>query len=574
MTRIPTLTALLVLALAAGTAAAQEIDPTRGADPGVDYVALTRIGPWDDRNYELTREDLALLAPNEEEQVGPLPAFFRVELRRARPELRRRGPAQYPRSALQIFRLLYDGYLVDGQVFRGATRQDGRWIVLEVEGIPRDQVKQRFLAGEVRVTSPEGAAESAVKVHPTNSDLVIAGSNGPGAGQRMHFSSDGGETWTETSLPLGGTCCDPTVDWSSDGTYAHTATLGDCVASGCAVWYYRSSDHGQTWNDLASVTPGDPRRELTATGSDKEFIHVDKHPTSPHKDNVYLTWHDNNVLKFAVSTNHGHTWTTTSFAGDPQGIGSDITTDKNGNIYYFWPDFDAPEIVMKKSTNGGASFEAVRTVASTQASFIFPIPSMETREVFLYASADVDLSDGPFGNSVYVAWTDSTAPPGATPSNNHARIRVAYSRDGGATWTVTTPHPTADQNQVDRWHQWLAVDPTGRVHVVYYDTQRDPSRTSVDLFYTFSTDGAQTFETPVRVTSAQSPNIADSFEFGDYNGLDATLGNLIAVFTDNRAEGGGGDSVDVYAVGRASGLIIFVDGFEQGNTSAWSGEVP
>jgi hypothetical protein len=34
---------------------------------------------------------------------------------------------------------------------------------------------------------------------------------------------------------------------------------------------------------------GDPRRELTFSGSDKEFIHVDKHPASPFKDRVYFT---------------------------------------------------------------------------------------------------------------------------------------------------------------------------------------------------------------------------------------------------------------------------------------------
>ena len=255
-------------------------------------------------------------------------------------------------------------------------------------------------------------------------------------------------------------------------------------------------------------------------------------------------------MQFARSTNSGESWSAQSFSSDPQGIGSDITTDKNGHVYYFWPAFNSRQILVRKSTDGGAGFGSVVEVSATEGSFAFPVPSMETREVFIYVSADADLGSGTYGGSIYAAWTDSTASTGSNAAGNHARIQVAYSRDGGATWTVTTPHETADANSVDRWHQWLAVGPDGKVHVVFYDTRRDPSRSSVDLFYSFSDDGAQTWVTPTRVTAQQSPNIGDSFEFGDYNGLDVVMNDLIAIYTDNRNEGGGGgDSIDVYAAG-------------------------
>src|SRR5688500_53734 len=52
----------------------------RGVDARVDYAALTRFGPWDDRNYQLRQEDLAVLPANESENTEPLPAFFRVAL--------------------------------------------------------------------------------------------------------------------------------------------------------------------------------------------------------------------------------------------------------------------------------------------------------------------------------------------------------------------------------------------------------------------------------------------------------------------------------------------------------------
>jgi hypothetical protein len=548
---IPAALAALVTVIALAPAAeAQPIQQIRGVDSRVDYSELTRIGPWDDRNYQLTREDLEVLADNERQLKAQIPAFFRVEMREAIPEMRRTGPVQYPRSALQIFRQMYGGYLVDGKIYSQAELRDGRYTVLLNEGVDEEDYFEKFLDGEVRITSPTGAAESAVKVNPIDSDRVIAGSNGPGFSQVMHYSTDGGETWHQAaSLPGGGTCCDPTVDWSSDGSLAYTATLGNCGGSGCQVWFYRSANGGQTWNDLS----GSPARRTLSTGSanDKEYIHVDKHPGSPFKDNVYATWHSNNTMVFARSTDFGNTWSRQNFSSsaDQLGIGSDIATDKNGHVYYFWPAFDSQRVLLRKSTDGGGSFGAVIEVDSTEASFAFPVPSMETREVFVYVSADADLSNGPFGGSVYVAWTDSTAATGGNANNNHARIQVATSRNGGGSWTVTTPHETADANSVDRWHQWLAVGPDGKVHVVFYDT-RIGNRTTVDLFYSVSDDGAQSWSTPTRVTSQQSPNIADSFEFGDYNGLDVVLNDLIAVFTDNRSEGGGGgDSIDVYGAG-------------------------
>ena len=47
----------------------------------------------------------------------------------------------------------------------------------------------------------------------------------------MWYSTNGGSTWTQSgALPQGNTCCDPTVDWSSNGQYAYTSTLGGCGA--------------------------------------------------------------------------------------------------------------------------------------------------------------------------------------------------------------------------------------------------------------------------------------------------------------------------------------------------------
>ena len=163
--------ALLSLSFpAAASQVAVRVDPSRGFDPGVDYAKLLDYGPWDDRNYDLTVDDLKVLAPKEEENREAIPAFFRVRMRQAWPELRKIGPAQYPRHAYVIFRQMFGGYLVDGVLYARAERAGGSWTFESDGALPVDspQAETDFVSGEVRVTNPNGAAESAIKVSPAD----------------------------------------------------------------------------------------------------------------------------------------------------------------------------------------------------------------------------------------------------------------------------------------------------------------------------------------------------------------------------------------------------------------------
>lgn len=131
---------LSVLALAGcmtqpSSSGGPQIVQSKGADPKVDYVSLLKYGPWDDRNYELTAADLKFLAPNEEELVAPFPAFFRVRMRKESPSLQKQGPAQYPRSATQIFFRQFGGYLIDGKLYQRVELRNGRYVVIQENGI-------------------------------------------------------------------------------------------------------------------------------------------------------------------------------------------------------------------------------------------------------------------------------------------------------------------------------------------------------------------------------------------------------------------------------------------------------
>ncbi len=557
---------LLVLCLAfALSSHAQTIDNSRGIDNRVDYQALATIGAWDDRNYQLTLEDLALLSTNEAEQFTPIPAFYRVQFRRDYPSLRRTGPAQYPLSAFNFFLQRYQGFLIDGLIYSGLTRINDRFEVVLEDGLSFSQIIENDLRvpdSNVLVNPVGSAAESAVSVNPINPDIVLAGVNG--SGQDMYFSDDGGNTWTQAPDLLGGECCDPTIEWSSDGTLAYTSTLG-----GGQIWIYRSDNNGQSWDGLESITPGDPRRELVAPAgfNDKEFLHVDIHPDSPFQDNVYVTWHGGNVLQVGVSSDFGDTYNIFTFNGEPLGIGSDLTTDRNGVVYHVYPSFATNTVRFNMSTDGGINFTPTTVIANTNASFNYFIPSQANRGSAIIASIDVDNSGGPFDGRLYVAWSDLTADSGGSPATNHAQVTVAYSDDQGASWNFSNPHPVDDVDSVDRWQPWLDLAADGTVNIIFYDTRAFPGRDGVDVYHAVSTDGAVTFNDPVRITDVSSPAPGDGFQFGDYSSLDISRlsGDGIAIFTDTRDEGAGGNSIDVYVAPTLSGELgeeFFLTGFE------------
>ena len=220
---------------------------------------------------------------------------------------------------------------------------------------------------------------------------------------------------------------DASVDWSIDGTIAYTASLTTCGFSGCGVHAYRSTDNGATW-----VTPV----QLVASGADKEYMHVDRVAASPHSDNIYLAWHEGNVQKFARSTDLGLTYSPVlTLDSTRRGIGSDLSSDTNGNVYYFYPTIDSAnpaQVRVLKSSDGGATFAPAVVVAPLNDRFDFAIPAMDVRRAFIYVSADTDLSGGPFANRIYATWTDTTA------AESGCRVRVLVSvrirRPSSTTW--------------------------------------------------------------------------------------------------------------------------------------------
>ncbi len=433
-----------------------------------------------------------------------IPLWFRIKLRRDYPQIRASGKGQYPRSASEVYNLFYNN--------KSRTNSD------------EDNFKSVTVNSEVSITEDRYGAESAISINPVNTNLVIVGINGP-SGQEMYYSSDAGLHWTRSSSYLGNSCCDPTVGWSPDGTRAYMAQLGNC-SSLCDIQFFSSTDNGATWGGVVTVRGGG--------NSDKEYLHVDTYANSPHVGKIYIGWDKNNVMEFARSTDNGVTFGTPITFSGSQGIGCDITSDKNGKVYYAWPGINSGDIQMAISTNGGQSFGTPFQIADTNAIFDYPLPSFPDRHAFIYVSLAVDLSNGPHQNRIYACWQDTVGAASGSASQNHGRIIVSYS-DDGTNWTEVSPHPTSDMQTVDRYNPWLDVDSDGTVHVAYYDTQNSADRLKNDMYHSTSSDGGVSWSTPVRITATSSGRIFDGFEWGDYNGLSVVNGEIRPIWTDNRS---------------------------------------
>jgi hypothetical protein len=553
--------AALGLMLAAGTAFA--VDPeympdnALGVDARVDYTLLLKYGPWDDQNYQLRLEDVQVLPPNDVYRPG-VPAFFKIQKRR---EMAAEGfPLQehYPRELNKEFQIRYGGLTQGGVLHREGLgkyyhpdpKQPRQPQLLATDPLP----KAAPLVFEGAFDGTLSNNETSIEYHPTNPLIAVAGSNGSG-GQRMSFTSNGGLTWGNSGA-LPNTCCDPAMDWSPDGSIAFSATLGTgggCGFSLCTQVYW-SFNNGQNWSGPVN---------LSTASSDKEFIHVDKSPTSPFFGRAYVTWHQGNVMQFARSTampvqSPASPMTFAapiSFSAEERGIGSDITTDRQGRIYYFWPTTTngSTEIRVLRSDDGGVTFVDLNGAATGLSNIVYDlhgdfdmaIPAMESRRAFIYAAADVDVSGGPRDGRIYVAFTDENAAAGSpgggsgSAAATHAWIQVAYSDDQGATWSVAaTPHSTADQTTVDRFQPWLDVDQLGNVHIGWQDTRNSGAglRNKADWYYAASQDGGTTWIEETRVSSVVSQNINNGQEWGDYNGVSVAAGSAQVgmTWTDNR----------------------------------------
>ncbi len=399
---------------------------------------------------------------------------------------------------------------------------------------------------------PDAEVEPYVSVNPTNSNNLVGvwqqdrWSNGGAHGLVAGFSTDGGTTWTQSTLPFsacaGGLgyerASDPWVSFGPDGT-AYTVSISfNQSNNNNAVAAATSRDGGKTWGNLSVIiADNEPTLQFF---NDKESVTAD-----PTKAGVaYVVWDRlklpngkpdanlhtaafNGDTYFSKTTNGGLTWSSpqviVSTHSRQQTIANQVVVDhKTKTLYDFFdlitPPFNvtAFKVAFIKSTDGGNTWTKPQIISNLETVFVSdPNTGQAIRTGDIIPEPAIDPASG----QLYVVWQDSRFNGG-----HFDEVALSTSVNGGATWSapirVNTPHgrpaftPTVEVNSAEV------------VGVTYYDFRELAAGNTftlpTDYWFTTSSDHGGSFTTETHIAGPfdmlTAPN-ADGFFVGDYEGL-------------------------------------------------------
>lgn len=179
------------------------------------------------------------------------------------------------------------------------------------------------------------------------------------------------------------------------------------------------------------------------------------------------------------SSNQGESWTGNNNLLNNEDPTSDpaVSIDRNGYMYFTFLDFAnaTNSVVVKKSTDGGSSWENGVTVAAN--------PELDKPAMTIDA-----VSSSPYKGYVYVAWTDF--------EQNPSPIMFSFSTDGGDSFsTPINISGTTGYNYAQGVS--LCVGPSGKLYATwaYYASGTGPE---TSFGFNVSSDGGKDWLTTPR----------------------------------------------------------------------------
>jgi hypothetical protein len=363
----------------------------------------------------------------------------------------------------------------------------------------------------------DAANEPSICVDPTNpAKMAIAwrqfdnvNSNFRQAG--WAYTTDGGTSWTFPGrLENNVFRSDPVLNSDATGRFFYLSLLQSFFDD---IW--RSVDGGQTWTDIAS-----------ADGSDKEWFTIDNTNSSGHGF-YYQDWSTagNNYggRQFTRSTDGGVSWLNPINIPHSPTWGT-LDVDSNGNLFLSGVNQNTGQIWCIRSTNakdGSVIPSFDQSTAVDLGGYITYNeeinPDGLTGQIFLA----VDRSGTSTNNNIYML--ASIRPVSAGDGSDVMFVR---SSDGGQTFSAPR-RINDDPVNHSKWHWFgaLSVAPNGRIDVVWLDSRNAGNNTDSQLFYSYSTDGGNTW----------SPNVAVSQSFNPHLGYpnQNKMGDYITIVSDN-----------------------------------------
>ena len=378
----------------------------------------------------------------------------------------------------------------------------------------------------------DAANEPSICVDPTNPNKMAIGwrqfdsvtSNFRQAGYA--YTVNGGISWTFPGVLENNVFrSDPVLNADVTGRFLYLSLLQSFF-----ITLWRSLDGGQSWSNIAP-----------ATGGDKQWFTIDN-TNSSGQGFHYQAWStDGNNYQgrqFSRSTNGGFTWM------DPINIPNaprwgTLDVDSNGNLFISGVNLNTNQIWCVRSNNAKNGAVTPSFGQSTAVNLGGNISSSQLiNPVGLVGQVNlaVDRSGTVTNNNVYIL--ASVQPDGATSGSD-----VMFVRSTDAGQTFIAPRRINDDpvnHAKSHWFGALAVAPNGRIDVIWLDTRYAANNTDSQLFYSYSTDGGDTWSANVAVSNSFDPFVGypNQDKMGDYMTVvsDSTGANVAYCATFNQEE--------------------------------------
>ncbi len=357
--------------------------------------------------------------------------------------------------------------------------------------------------------------EPSIYVNPVNTNEIVAGANI----NHVYYSDDGGYTWNANQLtsPEYGVMGDPCILADNTGAF-YFFHLSDPPSGNWIdrIVCQKSTDGGQSWNNGSYMGLNDSKAQ------DKEWSVTDW-----NTNNIYTTWtqfdnygsnlppHKSNI-HFSKSADGGESWSPALRINEVEGDCEDSDETVEGAVPAVGPN---GEIYVAWAGPEGIVFDR----------------SLDEGETWL--DEDIFVSDFPGGwdydvpginraNGLPITVCDNSG--GEYEGNiyinwtdhrngdNDTDVFIAKSTDGGDTWSspIRVNDDPAGKRQ---FFTWMAIDQvTGYLWFIWYD-RRNYADNTTDVYMAVSTDGGESFTN--FMVSDQSFLPSSSYFFGDYTNI-------------------------------------------------------
>jgi hypothetical protein len=384
----------------------------------------------------------------------------------------------------------------------------------------------------------DAANEPSIAVDPTNPDRMAIGwrqfetvaSNFRQAG--WGYTTNGGTSWIfPGAVDPNVFKSDPVLASDETGHFFYLNLFASQTDQFTDMW--RSLDWGQSWLHLAH-----------ATGGDKEWFTIDTTNSighgfqyqyfSPYAGSFY------GARQFTRSTDGGFTWMDPILIpNSPQYGTADVNA--SGDLFIGGVNATTNQVWCVRSTTakrrtGKVSFDQ-STAVNLGGNLCYKTginPEGLGGQIFLA----VDRSGTTTNNNVYLL---ASLLPTGSAAGSGTDVMFVRSNNGGVTFS--SPRRIND-DPIDhaKWHWFgtLSVAPNGRIDSVWLDTRNATNNTDSQLFYSYSTDGGNTWSANVAVSNSFDPFLGypNQNKMGDYITMvsDNTGANVAYAATFNGEE--------------------------------------